>query len=632
LATNSMAVAAVTAAVNGPQNPKPLLAAGPPDIGSREMFALIRELVRPYTGWLVIVLIAMLIETAMSLASPWPLKVVIDSVLSSHPLPEWLRVLKDFSVGDSKGGLALLAGIGVVLIAIVGAIATYIDNYYTESVGQWVANDLRIRIYDHLQRMSLSYFDKQQTGTMLSTITSDVATVQNFASSNTLSLLVDILTIAGVLGLMFWLNWDFALIAVAVTPFLLMFVSRFKKAVKKATHEVRLHQADIVSVVQEGLESVRVVKAFGRESLEDSRLGDVSHATVEAALKARRVKSLLSPIVSVVVALCTAVVLWRGASLILSDVMTVGVLTVFLAYLGKFFKPVQDLAKNTNAIAQAAVSLERIKRILDTDDVIKDRPDAQTLETTEGTISFEHVAFGYDPGAPVLKDVTFVVEAGQKLGVVGTTGGGKSTVVSLIPRFYDVDGGHVLIDGVDVRQYTKESLRSQVGFVLQETVLFFGTIKSNIGYGRAGASDAEIVEAAKLANAHDFISAMPEGYDTLVGERGLTMSGGQRQRIGIARAIVRNSPILILDEPTAALDTESERLVMEGLSKLMKGRTVITIAHRLSTIRDADKIIVLDGGIVAEQGTHDELLKLGGIYADLHRIQYECAGSVAPVQ
>jgi ABC-type multidrug transport system fused ATPase/permease subunit len=621
-----------SAPVNGTQNAKPLLAAGPSDIGSREMFALIRELVRPYTGGLAIVFVAMLIETAMSLASPWPLKVVIDSVLGSHPLPEWLRGLKDISVGDSKAGLALLAGVGVVLIAVVGAIASYIDNYYTESVGQWVANDLRIRIYDHLQRMSLSYFDKEQTGTMLSTITSDVATVQNFASSNTLNLLVDVLTIAGVLGLMFWLNWDFALIAVAVTPFLLMFVSRFKKAVKKATHQVRLHQADIVSVVQEGLESVRVVKAFGRESLEDSRLGEVSHATVEAALKARRVKSLLSPIVSVVVALCTAIVLWRGASLILRDVMTVGVLTVFLAYLSKFFKPVQDLAKNTNAIAQATVSLERIKRILDTDDVIKNRPDARALETTTGTISFQHVAFGYDTAAPVLKDVTFAVEAGQKLGVVGTTGGGKSTVVCLIPRFYDVDGGHVLIDGVDVRQYTKESLRNQVGFVLQDTVLFHGTIKSNIAYGRAGASDAQIVEAAMLANAHDFISAMPHGYDTLVGERGLTVSGGQRQRIGIARAIIRNCPILILDEPTAALDTESERLVMEGLSKLMRGRTVITIAHRLSTIRDSDKIIVLDGGIVAEQGTHDELLKLGGIYAELHRIQYESAGSDAAVQ
>jgi ABC-type multidrug transport system fused ATPase/permease subunit len=594
------------------------------------MFALIREFVRPYTGWLIIVFIAMLIETAMSLASPWPLKVVIDSVLGSHPLPDWLHGLRDLSVGDSQLGLALLAGIGVVLIAVVGAIASYIDNYYTESVGQWVANDLRIRIYDHLQRLSLSYFDKQQTGILLSTITSDVATVQNFTSSNTLSLLVDVLTILGVLGLMFWLNWDFTLIAVAVTPFLLLFVSRFKKAVKKATHEVRLHQADIVSVVQEGLESVRVVKAYGREKLEDSRLSDVSHEAVDAALKARRVKSLLPPIVSTVVALCTAVVLWRGASLILKDAMTVGALTVFLAYLNKFFKPVQDLAKNTNAIAQVTVSLERIKRILDTDDVIKDQADARTLETAKGTIAFENVAFGYDPGVPVLKGVDFVIEAGQKLGVVGTTGGGKSTVVGLIPRFYEADGGRVLIDGVDVMQYTKESLRKQIGFVLQDTVLFHGTIKSNIAYGRTGATDTEIIEAAKLANAHGFIAAMPHGYDTLVGEHGLTLSGGQRQRIGIARAIIRNSPILILDEPTAALDTESERLVMEGLDKLMKGRTVITIAHRLSTIRDSNKIIVLDRGVVAEQGTHDELLTLKGIYSELHRIQYENTPSGAP--
>ena len=627
VATNFVAADGL-APVDG-QSAKPLRAARQPDISSRELFVLIREVVRPYMKGLAIVLIAMLVETAMSLASPWPLKVVIDSVLGSHPLPEWLRGLKDISVGDSKAGLALLAGIGVVLIAVVGAIATYINNYYTESVGQWVAHDLRIRIYDHLHRMSLSYFDKQQTGTMLSTITSDVATVQNFASSNTLDLLVDVLTIAGVLGVMFCLNWDFALIVVVVTPLLLIFVSRFKKAVKKATHQVRLHQADIVNVVQQGLESVRVVKAFGRESLEDSRLDEVSHATVAAALNARRVKSLLSPIVSVVVALCTAVVLWRGSVLILEDAMTVGVLTVFLAYLSKFFKPVQDLAKNTNAIAQATVSLERIKRILDTDDVIKNRPDARTLETPTGAISFQHVAFSYHPDAPVLKDVTFVVEAGQKLGVVGTTGGGKSTVVCLIPRFYDVDAGHVLIDGVDVRQYTKESLRSQVGFVLQDTVLFHGTIKSNIAYGRAGASDAQIVEAAKLANAHEFISAMPQGYDSLVGERGLTLSGGQRQRIGIARAIIRNCPILILDEPTAALDTESERLVMEGLSTLMRGRTVITIAHRLSTIRDADKIIVVDGGIVAEQGTHVELLELGGIYAEMHRVQYESAASDA---
>jgi len=591
------------------------------------MTRLVLDLVRPYHGWLAIVFVAMLIETAMSMAGPWPLKVVIDNVLGSHPLPEWLHWMRDVPMAQSKIGLAALAAICVVAIALIGALATYVDNYYTESVGQWVAHDLRVRIYDHLQRLSLGYFDHQQTGVLLSTITNDVGTVQDFASSATLGILVDMLTIVGIVVLMFWLNWDFALLAVGVTPFLLLFVARFKKAVKKAQHAVRLHQSDIVSVVQQGLESVRVVKAFGRQDLEGSRLAEVSHATVDAALKARRVKSLLSPVVTIVVAICTAIVLWRGAALIVAGAMTIGALTVFLAYLSKFFKPVQDLAKMTNSIAAAAVALERIQGILETDNVIPDRAGASELTKARGEIVLENVAFGYDPKTPILRDVSFRIAPGQMVGVVGTTGGGKSTVVGLIPRFYDAGSGRVMVDGRDVRDYTKKSLRSQIGFVLQDTVLFRGTIRDNIAYGRPGASDDQIIAAAKLANAHDFISAMPHGYDSAVGERGLTLSGGQRQRIGIARAIIRDTPILILDEPTAALDTESERLVIEGLERLMKGRTVITIAHRLSTIRDAHKIIVLKDGVVAEQGTHDELVALGGVYAELHRIQYEQPGA-----
>jgi len=339
------------------------------------------------------------------------------------------------------------------------------------------------------------------------------------------------------------------------------------------------------------------------------------------------VKSLLSPVVSIVIALCTAIVIWRGADRILAGAMTVGALTVFLAYLTKFFKPVQDLAKMTNSIAQAAVGLERIRKILDTDVVIPERIDAKPLPSCRGEITFENVAFGYDPEAPVLKDVSFKITPGQLVGIVGTTGGGKSTVVSLIPRFYDPIGGRVLIDGVDLKELQLASLRSKIGYVLQDTVLFHGTVRENIGYGRPNASEEEIVAAAKLANAHDFITAMPHGYDTMVGDRGLTLSGGQRQRIGIARAVIRDTPILILDEPTAALDTESERLVIEGLERLMKGRTVITIAHRLSTIRDAHKIIVLKDGVVHEQGTHDELLKLNGVYAELHHIQFDAPAS-----
>ena len=596
---------------------------------SASMSAFIMDLIRPYRGWLAIVFAAMLVETAMSLAGPWPIKVIIDNVVGSHPLPHWLGWLQDLPVAHDKMGLALLAALATVLIAAIGSVADYIDNYYTESVGQWVAHDLRVRVYDHLHRLSLTFYDHQQTGPLLSTITSDVATVQNFASSATLGILVDLLTIVMMLGLMFWLNWDFALIAIGVTPFLLMFVMRFKKSVKNVTHEVRRRQSDIVAVVQQGLESVRVVKAFARQDLEQNRMDEVSRAQVDAALKARRVKSLLSPVVTIVVAMCTAIVIWRGAALILAGAMTVGALTVFLAYLSKFFKPVQDLAKMTNSIAQAAVGLERIRKILDTDIVIPERANAKPLPSCRGEITFENVAFGYDPDAPVLKDVSFTITPGQLVGIVGTTGGGKSTVVSLIPRFYDPIRGRVLIDGIDLKELQLASLRSKIGYVLQDTVLFHGTVRENIAYGRPNATEDDIVAAAKLANAHQFITDMQHGYDTMVGDRGLTLSGGQRQRIGIARAVIRDTPILILDEPTAALDTESERLVIEGLERLMKGRTVITIAHRLSTIRDANKIIVLKDGVVHEQGTHDELLKLNGVYAELHHIQFD-APAAAP--
>ncbi len=591
---------------------------------------LVLGLLRPYGGWLIIVFIAMLVEIAMSLAAPWPLKIVLDDALVHHKLPDWLAWAHNYGIGRHTLGVALFAGIATLVIAVIAAVASYIDNYYTTSVGQWVANDLRIRMYEHLHRLSLRFYDNAKSGSLMSTITSDVSTVQGFASSSTLGIVVDLLTIAFMLGLMFWLDWDFTLIAVGVTPFLLLFVMRFKRMVKDVTKIVRVKQSDVVAVVQEGLGSVRAVEAFGRQDLEVAHMTEASHATVEAALKARQVKSLLSPVVSIVVALCTGIVLWKGTSLIIAGTMTAGALTVYLAYLSKFFKPVKDLASMTSVIAQTTVALERIQTILSADDIVPERPDAIDPGEVKGALTLEHVAFGYTDDAPVLKDVSFAIEPGQVVGVVGPTGSGKSTVLSLIPRFYDPKSGRVLIDGKSVDTFKLASLRAMVGFVLQETVLFRGTIKENIAYGRPGATDDEVIAAAKLANADEFISRMPHGYDTVVGERGDTLSGGQRQRIGIARAVIRNSPIMILDEPTAALDTESERLVIEGLQRLMKGRTVIMIAHRLSTIRDADKIIVLKDGVVAEEGTNDELIARGGVYAELHRIQYDTSPAPAP--
>lgn len=593
------------------------------------MIPLLRDLVRPYRASLFFILVAMVVQTAMSLAAPWPLKIILDNVVGNHKLPWWLddAMKPVLSVtGTGKMQIAAAAAILTVLIALMGALASYVANYYTESVGQWVANDLRMRTYHHLERLSLGYFDTHQTGSLLSTITTDIQTIQGFASSSTLSIVIDLFTILGMLGIMFWLNWDFTLIIVAVTPFMLLLASRFKKVVKKATREVRKQQSNMVAVVQQGLESMRVVKAFGRQELEQEELGEVSRATVDAALKARKVKALLSPMVAIIVSLCTAVVLWRGSSLILAGAMTAGALTVFLSYLTKFFKPVKDLATITNQIAQTAVGVERIRGILDADMIIPEHPDAsEPPQSLRGEIVFDQVAFAYDSETPVLKQVSFTIKPGQMVGIVGATGGGKSTIVSLIPRFYDPTSGRVKIDGVDIRQYKLQALRNQIGYVLQETVLFRGTVRDNIAYGRAGATEEEILAAAKLANADEFIARMPHGYDTMVGERGDTLSGGQRQRIGIARAVIRDNPILILDEPTAALDTESERSVIEALDRLMKGKTVITIAHRLSTIRSSDKILVLKDGTVAEEGTHDELLALGGVYAGLYRAQFEAA-------
>src|ERR1700689_4796492 len=379
------------------------------------MMGLIRELLRPYRGSLAIILTAMVVQSAMTLAAPWPLKIILDNVVVGRRLDSWMaRLLQPLLTHGHRVHLAMLAALAVVCIAIFNAVASYIANYFTESVGQWVANDLRMRTYHHLQYLSLRYYDTHQSGILLSTITADVLTIQNFASSATLGILVDMFTILGMLVVMFFFNWDFTLIAVAITPLLLLLAARFKKAVKSSTHEVRRQQSNIVAVVQQDLESIRVVKAFGRQELEQEELQAVSHATVAAALKARQVKALLSPIVSIIVSFCVAFVLWRGSLLILAKGMTAGELTVFLSYLGSFFKPVKDLASMNNSIAQAAVSVQSIRTILDADAVLPEKAEARE-QAIHGEIVFDHVAFAYDENCLVLRDVSFTVKPGQMI-------------------------------------------------------------------------------------------------------------------------------------------------------------------------------------------------------------------------
>jgi ABC-type multidrug transport system fused ATPase/permease subunit len=563
----------------------------------------------------------MLVQMAMSLAAPWPLKIVIDNVIGTHRQFHWINFL--IGTMGSKTRLAEGAGIATVVIAVTAGAAMYVASLFTESLSQSIGNDLRVRLYQQLQQLSLAYYDTNRVGNILSTLTSDVQTIQSFASTSTLNIFTNTLTVIGMVVVMFLCRWDFTLIALAVTPLLAVFVLRVNRAVRNAAKEVRTHQSDLMATLQEGLQSIQVVQAFGREDHQEQQVRKASAQAMTAWLSARRMSSILSPVVGLTVALCTGLVLWRGSLLIMAGTMTIGALTIFLAYLAKFFQPVRDLAQMTNTIAQVSVAFERVRAVSDADNVIPERPTAKDPPPFRGEIAFEHVAFGYDPAAPVLHDITFTVSAGQMVGIVGPTGSGKSTVVGLIPRFRDPDAGSITIDGVDIRDYKLRGLRSQIGFVLQETVLLRGTVRDNIAFGRPDATEDDIIEAAKLANAHEFITRMPQGYDSAVGERGATLSGGQRQRIGISRALIRDNPILILDEPTAALDAESEHLVIEALERLMAGRTVITIAHRLSTLRSADKIIVIQDGVVAEEGTHNELLKVGGVYAQLCHLQFD---------
>src|SRR5688572_1391316 len=561
----------------------------------------------------------MAVETVTSLASPWPLKVVLDSVLDDRPIPAALS----WVTGGRRDGLLLLnlAAAATILIALLQAVSAYAAAFYAVSVGQWIAHDLRQSVYAHLQRLSMSYYDRQQVGPLISTITDDINAVQDFASTSLLDLVIDSITIIGMLAIMFTLNWRFTLVALAATPLLAVFVFRLRSVIRRATHDVRKRQSELVSIVHEGLGSIRVVKAFARGAFERQRLEAKSRESVDAALYARRVRSLLGPVVTTFVAFGTAAVLWFGAREVLAGAMTAGALVVFLAYLGRLFRPIQALARASSDLAQAAVGLDRVRTVLDADERLPRAAHPLRPETVKGLVEFRHVTFAYVPGRPVLTDITFEALPGQMIGLVGPSGSGKSTLVSLIPRFYDATAGVVAIDGVDVRQWSIRSLRGRIAFVLQETQIFLAPIWQNIAYGKQDATRDEIVAAAELAQAHEFIEDLPNGYDTVVGQGGVPLSGGQRQRLGIARAMVRDAPILIMDEPTSGLDTESERLVFEGLSRLRRGRTTFVIAHRLATVRQADLILVLDEGRIVERGTHDALLKAGGLYSQLQTDQ-----------
>ena len=569
-------------------------------------------------------------EAVAGLLEPWPLKITLDNVLRSQPLHGWLNQLVLLAAGANKLSILTFAAAAVLMIAAFGAACSYAEKRITTTVGEWVAHDLRSTLYSHIQRLSLAYHDQKRMGDLISRVTSDLDAVQGFVSSGLLGALISSLTLVGMVGVMLYLNWRFTLIALSVAPVLFVVVYSYTRRIKKAAREVRKKEGEIVSVIEEVLSSIRVVKAFAREDYEQRRLEEQSLEGVEMALRARSLKAKLSPMVEIIVACGTALVLWFGARMVLQGSLREGSLIVFIWYLGKMYKPMQELSKMTDTFSKAAVGYERIKEVLETDGQVRDLPNARPAPRLKGRIEFQDVTFGYEVRSPVLANLSLTIQPGQTAALVGPTGAGKTTIISLIPRFYDPSAGRITIDGRDVRAFTQKSLRQQISFVLQETVLFHAPVWHNIAYGKPGATRSEILRAAELANAHEFIEKMPEGYDTIVGERGMTLSGGQRQRIAIARAIIRNTPMLILDEPSSGLDAASEKLVFEALDRLMEGKTAIVIAHRLSTIQRADVIFVVDEGRIVESGRHDDLLRSGGLYAELYELQLHGAEAPQP--
>jgi subfamily B ATP-binding cassette protein MsbA len=576
---------------------------------------------RPYWKALSIAGIAVIGETLTDVLEPWPVKVVVDSVLQSKPLKGWVgdAVFKVF--GQNAFAVLNFAVAAVVLIAVLGAISSYVESYFTNSVGQWVAHDLRRMIYHHIQRLSLTEHHESRTGDLISRVTKDTDAVQEFINSALLGIFVDLLTLGGMIGVMFWLDWRFTLMALLVAPVLFLVVFVYTRRIKDASRAVRKKESELLSRVAEVLSSIHVVQAFAREDYEEKRFESESVENVQLAVQAKALKARLSPITEVIVAVGTSLVLWYGARRVLSGQLTVGTLILFLLYLSKMYKPMRDLSKMSDTVSRAVVARERMLEVLNIDSSVRDLPGARRAPRFRGGIDFSHVTFGYDDGTTVLNDVTIRIEPGQFAAIVGPSGTGKTTIVSLIPRFYDPVSGEVRIDGADVRRYTLKSVRDQISLILQDTLLFRATIRENIAYGRPNASLREVRRAAELANAHEFIESMPHGYDTIVGERGETLSGGQRQRISIARAVIRDTPILLLDEPTASLDAASEESVITALGRLMKNRTSVFIAHHLAAIRHADVIFVVSDAGIVEQGTHDTLMATNGTYADLYRRQ-----------
>ena len=560
---------------------------------------------RRYWHWILLTLVCLLAVTGFGLILPQFPRFIIDSCLEQ----------RDYSL------LPYLA-LGIIGIAVIRAIFQFSQQYLTEYVAQKTVYDIRNRLFDHIQKLSFSYHDEAETGQLISRATADVDALRRFLGHGIVHLMSDSLIFIGVLIFCLYMNWKLALVALSTMPFLIVVVFKYGGLIRPLYTAVQNQRGDMTIAIQQNLMGIRVVKTFAREDHETRKFDKQSHELLERSLETSRVSAFYRPLMDFIAAISTAFILWYGGMQVVRGDLKLGEFVAFSVYLFMLIGPVRMAGWVVNQAQSAVAAADRIFEILDTHPETRLTDGKTELRDCEGHVEFRNVSFSYGDGSRVLSDINLEVKPGEMVAFVGATGSGKSTVINLLPRFYDVTEGAVLIDGADIREYRLESLRRQIGIVSQETFLFGDTARENIAYSNPDAPIEEVIEAARAANIHDFIEELDEGYETMIGERGVNLSGGQKQRMAIARALLMNPPILILDDSTSSVDTETEALIQNALVSLTESRTTFVIAQRLSTIKRADRIVVLDKGRIVETGTHDELLAQGGAYAEIYRLQF----------
>jgi ATP-binding cassette, subfamily B, bacterial len=576
----------------------------------------IRPYLRPHRKLAALSLALVVASSLTTLLAPWPLAILIDSVLGDKPLPSMLSGL------DGLGTYALLAvavASGLVVTALAHGLAV-VDEYVNTRLDQSMVLDLRSDMFRHVQRLSQAYHDRKRTGQLMFLLNSQASAVGSITVAIP-PLLQAFVTLLGMFAIVLGIEPVLALLALSVVPFIYSSAGYYARRIQPQVVRVRGLESQSMTIVHEAMAMLRVIVAFGREDHEHRRFRAQGEQAVEARVRLTVRQTMFSLVVTMITAVGTALVLGFGAYHVLQGDMSTGELLVVMGYIASLYKPLEQISNTVSGLQEQFITLRGALNLLDTEPEIAEREDAAAIARAQGAVAFDRVSFSYAGRRGTLRDVSFSVPAGSRVAIVGPTGAGKSTMLSLIPRLYDPQAGTVRVDGHDVRDVALADLRAQISVVHQEPLLFSSSLRENIRYGRLDAADAEIEAAARAAGAHDFIQALPEGYDTLLGERGARLSGGERQRVAVARAFLKDAPILILDEPTSAIDSRTEAVVLAALERLMSGRTTFMVAHRLSTVSSADLILVIDGGAIAERGTHEELLRAGGLYAELHEAQ-----------